>query len=291
MTLPGTASESLLVHVERRSLRRARVRQRPRGARAGAGAGRAAGAGALDRCARGRFPAGVPSNVEVVATDVPEAELRAAPDGAFVLVMTHSHDLDFALVDRARARRLALRRPDRLGVQARPVRARLHRARLPAERLARVTCPVGAGLPGVDRSKEPGSHRHRASPRSSLPRKAARATSAQRPFRRNYALMPPASTDAAAPLRLSLRGITKRYPTVVANDGIDLDGAARRDPRRAGRERRRQVDADEDHLRRRQARRRHDRVGRHSRSPSPIRRGRGGSASAWCSSTSRCSRR
>ena len=29
-----------------------------------------------------------------------------------------------------------------------------------------------------------------------------------------------------APIRLSLRGITKAYPTVVANDGIDLDVAA-----------------------------------------------------------------
>jgi len=32
--------------------------------------------------------------------------------------------------------------------------------------------------------------------------------------------MPP--TDAAAPIRLALRGITKAYPTVVANDAIDL---------------------------------------------------------------------
>ena len=37
--------------------------------------------------------------------------------------------------------------------------------------------------------------------------------------------MPPA-TDADAPIRLALRGITKAYPTVVANDAIDLDVAA-----------------------------------------------------------------
>jgi len=37
--------------------------------------------------------------------------------------------------------------------------------------------------------------------------------------------MAPAATDAAVPMRLALRGITKAYPTVVANDGIDLDVA------------------------------------------------------------------
>ena len=54
------------------------------GAGAGAGARRAADAGALDRRARRGLPAAVPANVKVVATDVPEAELRAAPAGAFV---------------------------------------------------------------------------------------------------------------------------------------------------------------------------------------------------------------
>ena len=43
--------------------------------------------------------------------------------------------------------------------------------------------------------------------------------------------------------------IRKAYPTVVANDGIDLARRAGRDPRRPRRERRRQEDADEDHLR------------------------------------------
>jgi simple sugar transport system ATP-binding protein len=51
-------------------------------------------------------------------------------------------------------------------------------------------------------------------------------------------------------------GITKQYPAVVANSDVRPDGAARRDPRRAGRKRRGQVHADEDHLRLGQARRR-----------------------------------
>ena len=56
--------------------------------------------------------------------------------------------------------------------------------------------------------------------------------------------------------RLTLTGITKKYPSVVANDGVEPDRAAGRNPCRAGRERRRQVHADEDHLRRGPARRR-----------------------------------
>ncbi len=44
------------------------------------------------------FPARPPPNVAVVATDLPEAEVRAAQPGSMYLVMTHSHALDFELV-------------------------------------------------------------------------------------------------------------------------------------------------------------------------------------------------
>jgi len=54
--------------------------------------------------------------------------------------------------------------------------------------------------------------------------------------------------------RLQLAGITKRYPAVVANDRVSLAVMPGRDPCGAGRERRGQVHADEDHLRVRQAR-------------------------------------
>ena len=57
------------------------------------------------------------------------------------------------------------------------------------------------------------------------------------------------------PPRLELIGIGKQYPAVKANDGVNLTVAPGRDPRGAGRKRRRQVDADEDHLRRGAARR------------------------------------
>ena len=66
---------------------------------------------------------------------------------------------------------------------------------------------------------------------------------------------------------------------------------ARRDPCGARRERRRQVDADEDHLRRGPARRGRDPLERRSRSTSATRSRRARWASAWCSSTSACSTR
>jgi xanthine dehydrogenase accessory factor len=50
------------------------------------------------------FPRRIPDNVEVVVSDAPEDELRAAPSGAFVVVTTHSHALDFTLIEAALAR-------------------------------------------------------------------------------------------------------------------------------------------------------------------------------------------
>ena len=47
------------------------------------------------------FPAGVPANVEVVASDAPADEVADAPRGAFVVVTTHNHALDFAIVEAA----------------------------------------------------------------------------------------------------------------------------------------------------------------------------------------------
>ena len=40
-----------------------------------------------------------PGNVRIAVTDVPEAEVTAAPEGAYFLVMTHSHALDQALAE------------------------------------------------------------------------------------------------------------------------------------------------------------------------------------------------
>ena len=89
-------------------------------------------------------------------TDAPAAEVADAPRGAYVVVMTHSHDLDFDIVE------AALERHDwaYLGlIGSKPKRAQFERrfaARgAPETELARVTCPIGAqsGLT----SKEPGA--------------------------------------------------------------------------------------------------------------------------------------
>jgi len=95
------------------------------------------------------FPATVPAHTTIVATDVPEAEIDAAPAGAYFLVMTHSHPLDQALTERI------LRRSDyayfgligsasKRGQFERRLRAR----GIDPAQLATMTCPIG--VPGID---------------------------------------------------------------------------------------------------------------------------------------------
>jgi xanthine dehydrogenase accessory factor len=99
------------------------------------------------------FPSDAPGKVEVVVTDDPVAEVGRAPRGAYVVVMTHSHALDFAIVE------AALSRDDwrYLGlIGSRAKRGQFERrlaARGRATAAARVTCPIGRG---DLRSKEPG---------------------------------------------------------------------------------------------------------------------------------------
>ena len=100
------------------------------------------------------FPGRAPDNAVVVVTDSPEDEIAAAPQGAYVVVMTHSHALDYQIID------AALHRDDwrYLGlIGSRSKRAQFERrfsARgRPREALARLTCPIG--LSGLY-SKEPG---------------------------------------------------------------------------------------------------------------------------------------
>ena len=47
----------------------------------------------------------VPANVQVEATDTPDAIVDSAPAGAYFLVMTHNHALDFSLAARIMRRR------------------------------------------------------------------------------------------------------------------------------------------------------------------------------------------
>lgn len=91
-----------------------------------------------------------PSTLRVLAVEAPEAEIATAPPGAFYLVMTHSHDLDFHLGE------TILRRAD-IGwfglIGSATKRARfLRRWRergVSESALERLVCPVGIpGIPG-----------------------------------------------------------------------------------------------------------------------------------------------
>jgi xanthine dehydrogenase accessory factor len=99
------------------------------------------------------FPLRAPTNVTMVQTGDPPSELDAAPGGAHVLVMTHSHPLDLAIVSRA----LAAERFGFVGlIGSATKRARflsqMRAAGLTPAMLRRLTCPIG--LPGVE-GKEP----------------------------------------------------------------------------------------------------------------------------------------
>jgi xanthine dehydrogenase accessory factor len=103
------------------------------------------------------FPASVPGNVTVVTTDAPEGELREAPAGAYVVITTHSHQLDFALVE------AALMRDDwrylgMIGSTAKRAQMdrRLADRGFPAAAIARVRCPIGADGVAI-RAKDPGA--------------------------------------------------------------------------------------------------------------------------------------
>jgi xanthine dehydrogenase accessory factor len=95
-----------------------------------------------------QFPASVPSNVQIDATDMPEAAVDDAPPGASFLVMTHSHALDQRLAE------AILRRPDMgwfglIGSKTKRMQF-VHRLRergIAEERLAEMVCPIG--IPGI----------------------------------------------------------------------------------------------------------------------------------------------
>lgn len=100
------------------------------------------------------FPAAVPPNVAVVATDTPEAEVRAAAAGSMFLVMTHSHALDFDLVAAILARS-DFAYAGMIGSKSKRAQLERHLAArgFGEGAIARVACPIGiAGIGG----REPG---------------------------------------------------------------------------------------------------------------------------------------
>lgn len=90
------------------------------------------------------FPDETPANVQIEATDTPDAIVDAAPPGAYFLVMTHNHALDFSLAARI------MRRRDftyfgMIGSRTKRVKfeRRLLERGVEADRLVEMTCPIG----------------------------------------------------------------------------------------------------------------------------------------------------
>ncbi|MEX3841045.1 xanthine dehydrogenase accessory protein XdhC [Paraburkholderia sp. BR10882] len=90
------------------------------------------------------FPDEVPANVQIEATDTPAAIVDEAPAGAYFLVMTHNHALDFELSERIMRRRdfawFGL-----IGSKTKRVKfeRRLMERGVEAERMDEMTCPIG----------------------------------------------------------------------------------------------------------------------------------------------------
>ena len=89
------------------------------------------------------FPTEVSSEIDKRVTDSPEAELEDAPPAAFFIVLTHDHQLDFALV------RALLKRPagfiGMIGSDTKALRfrQRLRAMGLPQQEIARLKSPLG----------------------------------------------------------------------------------------------------------------------------------------------------
>ena len=104
------------------------------------------------------FPTDAPDNVEIVVTDDPANELSTAPRGSCIIIMTHSHTLDFELIE------TALHRDDwqYLGLIGSRAKRNQFAKRLavrgtPPEAMQRIVCPIGTHAGIAIRSKEPGS--------------------------------------------------------------------------------------------------------------------------------------
>ena len=99
------------------------------------------------------FPAAMPANMRSVRSADPASEVAKAPDGAMIVVMTHSHARDLAVVHAA----LAAGRFGYVGLigsaskRARFTR-RLRESGVPEARVAKLVCPIG--LPTIG-SKHP----------------------------------------------------------------------------------------------------------------------------------------
>jgi xanthine dehydrogenase accessory factor len=100
-----------------------------------------------------QFPDYVPSNVVTVRTDEPEREIGSAPAGALVLIMTHSHPLDYSIATSA-LRRADLGFVGLIGSVTKRARfaSQARQLGLSEAQIARLVCPIG--LPEI-KGKQP----------------------------------------------------------------------------------------------------------------------------------------
>ena len=103
----------------------------------------------------GEFPREPPDNARVIRTDAPLAEVASARSGSYFLVMTHSHALDFELVE------AILKRGDFAycgmigsGTKRKTFENGLAKRDVSVAARARLVCPIG--IPTI-KGKEPGA--------------------------------------------------------------------------------------------------------------------------------------
>jgi len=99
------------------------------------------------------FPTHTPPGFGLVLTADPAAELARAPDGALVVVMTHSHPLDLAIVAEAlRQNRFAYVGVIGSATKRARFESLMRQAGMADSALAHLVCPIG--IPGIG-GKEP----------------------------------------------------------------------------------------------------------------------------------------
>ncbi|WP_374632311.1 xanthine dehydrogenase accessory protein XdhC [Ferrovibrio sp.] len=100
------------------------------------------------------FPDIVPPNASVEVTATPEREVDALPDGAWLLIMTHSHQLDLSLTARA-LRKDRFSYVGLIGSDTKRARfeKRLRELDIPEARIKALACPIG--IEGIS-GKQPG---------------------------------------------------------------------------------------------------------------------------------------
>jgi len=90
------------------------------------------------------FPAAVPGNVTMVQADDPAAQLSSAPDGSFIVVLTHSHALDLDLVQTAlKAERFAYVGVIGSATKRARFSSRMRKAGLSSDLVDSMVCPIG----------------------------------------------------------------------------------------------------------------------------------------------------